>query len=131
MTNPCTTGEVDVGRERWRFSADGAWHSVEEYVSTAGSGTVTVRYDGKRAVTTTLARTNNGTVGGVIFQTFYVGDATKWGPSVATADVSYMRSGAETPKSARVSAKIVLVARARPSRAVLSADSSLSTLQVM
>ena len=96
ITNPCTTREADVGRGTWSFSADGAWHSVEEYVNTAGSGTVTVWYDGKQAVSTTLACTNNGSVGGIIFQTFYGGDATEWGPSVPT-DVYF--GGVETSKS--------------------------------
>src|ERR1700683_5620404 len=47
VTNSCSTSEYDSGRGTWTFSADGKWHTIEEYVNSAGNGTVTIWYDGQ------------------------------------------------------------------------------------
>ncbi|HEY0797862.1 MAG TPA: hypothetical protein VGD50_01860 [Candidatus Baltobacteraceae bacterium] len=84
IDNACTGSELPVGRGSWTFAADGQWHSVQEYVNTNGSGTVTLWYDGKQAVTTNLECSNNQPVNALFFQSFYGGDSAKYGPSKAT-----------------------------------------------
>ncbi|HEY0798986.1 MAG TPA: hypothetical protein VGD50_07535 [Candidatus Baltobacteraceae bacterium] len=84
LDNGCSDTQIDVGRGNWNFLADGAWHSVEEYVNTASLGTVTVWYDGKQVATTPLGCSINDPVAGLLFQTFYGGNAAKYGPDIPT-----------------------------------------------
>lgn len=84
LDNGCGDTQIDVGRGNWNFSADGNWHSIEQLVDTSGQGTVTVWYDGQQAAQTAIGCPQNSPVAGVFFQTFYGGNAAKYGPDVPT-----------------------------------------------
>jgi hypothetical protein len=83
--NTSCSSASEVGRGSFSFTADGKWHSIEQYVNTAGLGTITIWYDGKQVIQTTIGCAASEPVGGILFQTFYGGDAKSYGPSVPTS----------------------------------------------
>jgi hypothetical protein len=84
LDNGCGDTQIDVGRGNWSFAADGNWHSIEQFVDTSGQGTVTIWYDGDQVAQTAIGCPDNSPVAGIFFQTFYGGNAAKYGPDVPT-----------------------------------------------
>ncbi|MFE0459714.1 polysaccharide lyase [Kitasatospora sp. NPDC058965] len=82
-TNSGPTGYgVDEGLGRWKWTADGKWHTVEQLVNRS-TGDVTVWFDGKQAyLGAGIASGISGIpFSGVFFSTFYGGHDTSWGPA--------------------------------------------------
>jgi len=69
----------DLGLGKWRFAADGMWHSLEQLVNRK-SQTITVWYDGRKVLSTRVRGVSTITFSGVFFSTFFGGHETRWGP---------------------------------------------------
>jgi hypothetical protein len=81
----CVTGTgEDLGLGNWSYPADGKWHTVEQFVNTAGQGAATIWFDGTQVLQTPLGCSGNAPVSGIFFTTYYGGDGSQWGPKVAT-----------------------------------------------
>jgi hypothetical protein len=91
LYTPTNAGPTGYGVDyfgNWDWTADGAWHTVEQLVNRQ-TGTVTVWFDGKEVMQDTDIATgiSNIPFSGVFFSTFFGGHDTTWGPK--SAEYSY------------------------------------------
>ena len=87
LYTPTNSGPTGYGVDyfgNWAWTADGAWHTVEQLVNRA-TGSVTVWFDGKEVLQENDIATgiSNIPFSGVFFSTFFGGHDTTWGPKVA------------------------------------------------
>jgi hypothetical protein len=77
---------ADLSSGAFTYPADGQWHYLEQEVNRAGTGTVTVWFDGKQVLSDPMG-CNISTIpfGGIFFSTFYGGHASSWGPKTKTS----------------------------------------------
>jgi hypothetical protein len=69
----------DLGLGKWKFAADGRWHSIEQRVDRKAQ-TITVWYDAKLVLRTTVTGISKIPFSGVFFSTFFGGHESRWGP---------------------------------------------------
>ena len=91
LYTPTNAGPTGYGVDyfgNWNWTADGAWHTVEQLVNRQ-TGSVTVWFDGKEVLQDANIATGitNIPFSGVFFSTFFGGHDTTWGPK--TAEYSY------------------------------------------
>src|SRR2546421_12897987 len=72
----------DLGLGKWRFAADGRWHSVEQLVDRAAQK-ITIWYDGKQVFSTGVSGISAIPFSGVFVSTFFGGHDQSWGPTKA------------------------------------------------
>src|SRR5262249_27928937 len=78
--SPARSGlATDLGLSRWKFAADGRWHSIEQRVDRTAQ-TITVWYDNKQVFTTKVTGISAIPFSGVFFSTFFGGHESRWGP---------------------------------------------------
>ena len=91
LYTPTNSGPTGYGVDyfgNWNWTADGAWHTVEQLVNRQ-TGSVTVWFDGKEVLQDPDIATGISGIAfsGVFFSTFFGGHDTTWGPK--TAEYSY------------------------------------------
>jgi F5/8 type C domain len=87
LYTPTNSGPTGYGVDyfgNWNWTADGAWHTVEQLVNRQ-TGSVTVWFDGREVLNEPGIATGISAIpfSGVFFSTFFGGHDTTWGPKVA------------------------------------------------
>lgn len=82
---------TELGKGNWYFTGDAKWHTLKQQCTLntvgASNGVIQTWYDGALVLTATglfFRSTNTLHIDGVIFQTFFGGDATDWATPVNT-----------------------------------------------